>query len=124
MEYVSAMLIHMVVPLLGLKVYLFLCQRMKDHDLESPPLIPLFFCFLTYGGWLVVLLTAVFWRWSGMATLGIACLLFLAPLLMLSLAFRLFRQRKLSLYHRSAFVASAGYIVMPGLIYFGKMYLQ
>ena len=51
---------------------------MKDNNIESPPFVPLFLLFVTYGGWLIVLLTKLFWVWSGMATLGIAYLILTA----------------------------------------------
>jgi hypothetical protein len=120
MDFIVASLIYLVVPLAGLKFYLFLCQRMKDREIPSPPIVPLFLIFATYGGWLTVLLTTVFGAWSGMATLGLAYLVLLAPVLMLILAFLLFRQRKLSSYHYSTFVSSSAYFVLLGLIWLGR----
>jgi hypothetical protein len=121
MEFVVTILIYLVVPVIGLKLYFFLCQRMKDSNVESPPLAPLFLLFVSYGGWLLVILTSLFWKWSGMATLGIAYLVLLAPIIMLILTLLLFRQRKLSIYHRSTFVASIAYFGMLGFIWLGRM---
>jgi hypothetical protein len=120
MEFV-AILTHLVVPLVGLKSYLWLCQRMKDSHIEAPPFVPLFLLFFSYGGWLMVLLTKLFWFWSGMASLDLACLVLLAPIIMLILAFLMFRQRKLSVYHLSTFAGSLAYFVMLGLLWLGTL---
>jgi hypothetical protein len=44
----------------------------------SPPAVPFFVLFFTLGGWLLVLLTAWFWEWSGLASLGMLYLIFIA----------------------------------------------
>jgi hypothetical protein len=117
MEFIFTGLLYFVVPLTGLKFYLFVCQRMKEREIASPPVVPLFLLFATYAGWLVVLLTSLFWFWSGMAAPGFAYLVLLAPVLMLIQASPLFRQRKFSCYHYSTFVGSSAYFVLPGLIW-------
>jgi heme O synthase-like polyprenyltransferase len=65
--------------------------------------------FATFGGWLVLLLTALFWEWSGMASLGFLYLVLVAPVGTAALAWSLYRRRAMSGFHRSAFVASISY---------------
>jgi hypothetical protein len=48
--------------------------------------------------------------WSGMATLGLAYLILIAPMVTLALTVRLYKQRNLSSFHFGAFAASAVYI--------------
>ncbi|WP_210116251.1 hypothetical protein [Hymenobacter fodinae] len=71
----------------------------------------------TYGGWLMVALTGMFWQWSGMASLGLLYLLVVAPVLMLVIAIRTARLTQLSRYHRWIFNASVLYLpIAAGLI--------
>ena len=73
MELVRAILIHAVVPFAGVALFVELRQKILEADIEEPQTVPLFILFATYGGWIVVILTLLFWYWSGMATLGFAC---------------------------------------------------
>jgi hypothetical protein len=118
-ESASAILIHFVVPASGLGLYWRLRERMIETGIPKAPVIPFFILFATYGGWLLVGLTLLFWYWSGMATLGLAYLTLIAPIVMLALAVRLYKQRNLSTFHFGAFAASAVYILFPisALIY-------
>jgi hypothetical protein len=54
----------------------------------SPPVVPFFVLFFTLGGWLLVLLTAWFSEWSGLASLGMSYLIFIAPVLTAVLSWR------------------------------------
>ncbi|HEX5081489.1 MAG TPA: hypothetical protein VFY40_05555 [Blastocatellia bacterium] len=86
---------------------------MIKAEIPKAPIIPFFILFATYGGWLLVGLTFLLWYWSGIATLGLAYLTFIAPIVMLALAVRLYKQRNLSSFHFGAFAASAAYILIP-----------
>jgi hypothetical protein len=79
----------------------------------NPPVIAFFVLFVSYGGWLLLLLTALFWYHSGLATIGLAFLLFVAPVMMLLFAIQLYRHRYLSPFHRGAFVACVVYLLFP-----------
>ena len=123
MEILRALLIHLVVPLAGLWVFLRLRDKMLDAEIENPPVVPLLIIFATYGGWLIVVITLLFWYWSGAALLGVMYLLFVAPLVMIVLAIWLYPQRKLSPYHYSSFWASAGYVVIPIVVVMSRVIL-
>ena len=124
MELVRAILVNFVVPLAGLKVFLSLRERMREEQIERPPFIPLFIIFATYGGLLVVVLTVLFWRWSGMASLGLFYLVLVAPIAMTVLAIILYRQRRLSSYHLASFVASGVYpcLIVPTVVFYRVLY--
>jgi hypothetical protein len=82
---------------------------MRSASIRSPPVIPYFILFATFGGWLLVALTAYFWKWSGMASLGMIYLILVAPFLTAALAWKLRHQRALSVFHRCAFLGNAAY---------------
>ncbi len=58
---------------------------------------------------MLVVLTALFWEWSGLASIGVFYLLLVAPLVTAAFAMTLRRQRAVSAYHRNVFVVSIGY---------------
>ncbi len=124
MELVRAILVNFVVPLAGLKVLLSLRERMFERQIERPPVVPLFIIFATYGGLLVVVLTILFLRWSGMASVGVFYLVLVAPIAMTVLAVMLFRQRRLSPYHFGSFIASGIYpcVVVPSVVLYRMLY--
>jgi hypothetical protein len=105
-----------MVPAAGLQVFVWLKNDMHDAEIERPPIIPLFIIFATYGGWLMIALTLLFWYWSGMALLGGMYLIFVAPIVMTVLAIILYRQRNLSRYHFGSLIASGIYPCLLGLL--------
>jgi hypothetical protein len=109
METFRAILVNVAVPLSGLLVFFRLLHSMRVAKIDRPPVIPLFLIFATYGGWLMIGLTLLFWFWSGMALLGLIYLIFIAPIIMTILAVRLFLDRGVSRYHYGSFVASGVY---------------
>jgi hypothetical protein len=106
---ITAIGVNLVVPFLGVIAFAFLCRWMLRAQIKSPPFFSYFILFATFGGWLMVLLTALFWEWSGMASLGVFYLAFAAPFLTAVLAWSLRLRRTLSTFHRSAFYLSLGY---------------
>ena len=124
MELVRAMLVNLVVPLAGLIIFFWLRDQMREQKIERPPIVPLFIIFATYGGLLMVVLTVLLWRGSGMASLGLAYLVLLAPIVMTILAVTLYRQRRLSQYHFGSFIASGIYpcIVIPTVVLYRVLY--
>jgi hypothetical protein len=110
---VAAIGVNILVPLVGVVAFVLLCRRMSRTHLQSPPFFPYFILFATTGGWLVVFLTALFWEWSGMASLGVFYLVFVAPFVTAGAAFSLRQSVTLSVFHRVAYVAS---IVYSGLL--------
>jgi hypothetical protein len=83
---------------------------MRDGEIEDPPVVSLFIIFATWGSLLVLVLTRFFWYWSGIATLGLAYLVFLAPIVMAVIAVRTYLDRKLSHFHRGAFAAGVSLV--------------
>ena len=108
--------IHVLIPLLGLTVFVLLCRKMQRAT-QSPPFLSFFLLFAIFGGWLMICLTALLWRWSGLASIGVAALLLVAPFVTAGLAIRLRSQQTISVFHRSAYFVSVAYccFMLPGL---------
>src|SRR5882724_11427396 len=86
---IAGIAVNILVPLLGGVAFILLCRKMRRMDIQSPPFFYLFILFSTYGGWLMVGLTALFWEWSGVASLGCLYLLLIAPFVTSGIAFSL-----------------------------------
>lgn len=109
-EIVMAVAIHLVIPLTGLLIYLRLIRKIKREKVEKPPAIDLFLTFATYGGLLLVTLTTLFWKWSGIASLGSFYLILGSPIVMGIIVYRNYKNKQLSQYHL--------WMYKTGLLYF------
>src|SRR5215472_8279524 len=118
MDWAIPLTIYILLPLAGLAVFIGLCRRMQRAQIPSPPYFSYLVLFASFGGALQVALTELFWRWSGLASLGTVFLLGIAPVLNAGIAIRSWRGRKRSLFHRGAFIAGAIYsgLTLPLLI--------
>lgn len=105
----AALLTHLVILTAGVAASVRLREQMRASGVQNPPEWRLLLLFLSYGGWVLVFLTAVFWHWSGAATAGILYLILIAPWILAAVAFRTFRERRLSRYHWATFWAALCY---------------
>ena len=115
-EALRAILIHLVTPTLGVALYVWLCLHMRQRGVLEPPYLTFFFLFATLGGWLLVALTALFWSWSGIASVGAFYLLFLSPFLAAAVAFFMYPQRSDSAFHRWAVRVCVGYACVVSVL--------
>jgi hypothetical protein len=81
-EIIIALMIHLIIPSVGLFYFLRLKKQMKSENIENALIQELFLIFATYGGLLLILLTTLFWKWSGLASLGMFYLILGAPIIM------------------------------------------
>jgi phytoene dehydrogenase-like protein len=80
-------LIYLFTPVAGGAAFLLLRLRLVRAGLNANWQALLFALFFAYGGILEILLTAAFWEWSGMASIGFFLLLLLClPAAILSVA--------------------------------------
>ncbi len=114
-ETAVGIIIHLIVPLIGLGLYIKLLHSMKEKEIEQPPSKELFILFATYGGLLLIILTTLFWAWSGMASLGFFYLLLGAPIVMGIIATSLHIKKELSKYHYWAYKATIWYFAIGPL---------
>jgi Mn2+/Fe2+ NRAMP family transporter len=111
-ELTRFLLIHLGTPLVGLGLYALFCRLMNAQHVPEPPYLAYFFLFFTFGGWLMVLLTAYFWKWSGMASLGVFYLMWFAPLMAVAIGIVQYSKRRDSAFHRWAMWICFGYTVI------------
>ena len=109
-EIIIALTIHLFIPLAGFLYFLQLKNRMKNENIKDAPTAELFIIFATYGGILLVTLTTIFWKWSGLASLGAFYLIIVAPIVMVLIAYRNRQTKEKSKYHN--------WIYKSGLLYF------
>lgn len=98
-EIIIATLIYFIIPFIGVFMYSKLIRKMNFEKIVKPPKIDLFLIFLNYGGLLLIILTSLLWKWSGLASLGAFYLILIAPILMLITAYRNYKNKELSKYH-------------------------
>jgi hypothetical protein len=94
---------------------------MQRENVPSPPALALFAIFATYGGLLLVILTTLFWVWSGAASLGTFYLILGALVVMGIIAWHFHGKQALSLYHRATFNAAMWYYAI-GPISLGALF--
>ena len=111
-EIIIALTIYIALPLTVLIIYIRLRRRIKKEKIESVPLNELLIIFATYGGLLLLFISCLVYpnSWSGMASLGIFYLIFIAPIVMGGIAYRHSKTIKKSKYHKWTYAS--------GLLYF------
>ena len=115
-EWIIFLLIHVIVPAFGIGAYLLLIRRMKREQIPNAPSGQLFWIFGTYGVLFILVLTALFWKWSAMASLGVFASASIGPIILGIIAFMSFRNRRASLYHSWTFRSSAVYVGLVFLV--------
>lgn len=81
-EILTALFIHLLVPTAGVCGYVLLYRKLRRQGAADLFLAQLFLIFFCWGGWLMLVMTSLFWRWSALASLGAAFLVFIAPVVM------------------------------------------
>lgn len=116
-EILIAIVIHLIVPLTGLGFFLRLKSKMTLEKITNPPTVELFIIFATYGGLLLVVFTSLFWKWSGLASLGTFYLILPAPVIMGLIAYRNYKLRYESKYRDWTFKLGLLYYVITPLTF-------
>lgn len=110
LEIIIALTIHLLLPLIGLFYFIRLRARIKKEKIKKAPILELLIIFTTYGGVLLVTLTALFWKWSGMASIGTFYLILVAPIVMGIISYRHRKTKVNSYYHKWTYLS--------GILYF------
>ena len=95
--------IHVFLPIAGIVAFVQLVKRMQREAVPEPPILSLFLLFACYGSLLLVVLTTLFWEWSGMASLGVFALAFGAPFVTGYIAMSYSPYKQISVYHAWTF---------------------
>jgi hypothetical protein len=90
---ITAAVIHLVVPAAGLVWFLLLSWRLRKQGASVLLLHQLLVIFFCWGCLILVALTALFWHWSGLASLAVAFLIFLAPLALAQICWNLYHTK-------------------------------
>ncbi len=116
-EIIVALTIHILLPIVGILYFIHLRNRMKKEEVKNALIIDLFIIFATYGGLLLVSLTAIFWKWSGLASLGTFYLIIGAPVAMGIISYRNRKTKKDSKYHKWTYLSGILYFVIAPVIF-------
>src|SRR5262245_58956789 len=108
--------IHVVVPLFGFAEFLLLAWRLDRAKLAGSLVVPYFLIHFFYGGLLLILLTAFFWSWSGMASLGALLCVLVGPAVLIAQAWWLNDERRASKFHGVAWFLSLTYPLCVALL--------
>lgn len=105
-------LIYLILPLVGIVLYTYLCKRMNIKKVPLPPKLAFFLIFFNYGALLIAILTAIFGETSGALSIGMFYLILISPILMLITGYLQYKLRNTSVYHEWAFILSVAYVFM------------
>lgn len=87
METLIPISIYILVPILGLVLFLYTNKNLKPEEKKELYTLKLLIVFGCLGGLVLLLLTALFWKWSGLASIGSVFLILAAPILMALIAY-------------------------------------
>lgn len=108
--------IHLILPIAGIIAYIRLLRKMRREQVSDIPRISLFMIFLIYGGVLIVILTELFWKWSGMSSLGLAFLVFVAPIICSIIAWQHRNHTGISNYHCMLYSMALAYLMAEAFL--------
>lgn len=89
---------------------------MKNEKVEKPPTIDLVLLITNYLVLLYILLTELFWGWSAIASLITFYLTLVAPIIMLIIAYKNYKNRKRSIYHNWIYKLGLLYCVLIAIL--------
>ena len=89
----TPIVIYLLVPILGIALFFFATKTLKPKERKEIFILKLLIVFACLGGLLLLLLTTVFWKWSGLASVGSVFLIFIAPILMAVIGYDSFKKR-------------------------------
>lgn len=116
METIIPISIYILTPIIGLVLFLFTNKILKPNEKKELYTLKLLIAFVNIGGLTLLLLTTLFWKWSGLASLGTAYLILIAPILMAVIAFDSFKKRK-NQAENKLFKLSVSYFIFLPLIF-------
>jgi len=117
MEFIIGITIHILIPLIGFLYFIHFRNRMKNENIQKAPTLELFVVFATYGALLIVVLTKLFWNWSGMASLGVFYLVLVAPIMMGVISYRNRKIKMNTKYHKWIYSSGILYFVVAPLVF-------
>jgi hypothetical protein len=93
MEAIITVVIYILIPILGVIFFIRISRTFKPVEKQGLFALKLLLVFGCFAGLLVLLLTILFWKSSGLATIGTAFLLLIAPLIIGFIAYDSFTKK-------------------------------
>lgn len=123
-ELFTLVFIHLILPIAGIVAYIRLLRKMRREQVSDIPKISLFMLFFIYGSVLTVILTGLFWKWSGMSSLGLAFLTFVAPIIFSIIAWQQRNHTGISSYHLILYRMALVYLVGEAVLVVAGVVIQ
>lgn len=98
-DYIAGYGINIVLPILGVLLFLVVNGKMYEILQEYSPTVGLFLIFACYGGILWGGLTSIFWKYSGMAGIGFAFMIGILPIASIAYYIKFHKMSSESRYH-------------------------
>lgn len=115
-HWIVFLFIHVAIPAIGIGAYAMLTRKIKQEQTPKPPIMQLFWLFGLYGVVIILILTSLIGKWSGMASLGGFASVSVGPIIAGIIAFKVFENRSLTKYHKLTFWLSIGYLGLVFLV--------
>jgi hypothetical protein len=121
LDIILSIIAHFSLICTGIASFNILSHKLEDCYSESP-ILQLFLIFVIYGCLALFSLHILTWTWSGMASVGAAALIFIAPLMGLWVTHSLRKNKTLSRWHKTLF--TLGFLYIPiVIVILGSLYL-
>jgi hypothetical protein len=121
LDIILSIIAHFSLICTGITSFNILSHKLENQYAESP-ILQLFLIFGIYGGLTLFSLHILTWTWSGMASVGAATLIFIAPLIGLWVTNSLRKTKTLSRWHKTLFTLGLLYIPIA-IVILGSFYL-
>lgn len=109
-DWIIFLFVHLLIPIIGITIYVMLVKKMKKEEIPNPPITQLFWVFGTYGVFIILILTSLIWKWSGMASIGAFASLTIGPIIACISAYSVYKNRRLTRYHKLTYWLSIVYV--------------
>ncbi len=115
MEILIPIVIYVLLPIIGIIFFIYTNNKLKSNKQRELFTFKLFILFGCFGGLLLLLLTTLFWKWSGMASIGSILLFTIAPIFMFGIGYDSYKKKD-DVSEKILFQSSFLYMIMLMLI--------
>ena len=123
-EIIAGLIIYLFLPIIGLIYFFKIKNKMVLEGIKNQPIVEMFLHFVTYGGLLLVVLTSLFLKWSGLASLGTFYLIIGAPIIMGIVISKQSKNKELSKYHFWTYNLGVLYFLIAPVSFLGLFLLD
>jgi len=116
MDTLIPILIYIVTPIVGFILFIKTLIKLSPIQKTKAFTLKLFLSFSILGGLLLLFLTILFWKWSGMASIGSIFLILFAPIIMGVIGFESYRKLEIDSGEKILFRFSIAYFIFLPII--------